>query len=126
MGSCTSAKLKSRVVATVTCRPRVCLITLAELGFQVGRLKTGTNPRVHRSSIDFSKIEAQYGDADPVPFSHFTKQFPLQPQVACYITYTNDQTHQAIRKNMSRSPLYSGVIKGYRPQILPFNRRQDC
>ena len=78
---------------------------LAELGFQVGRLKTGTNPRVHRASIDFSKTEAQYGDSDPVPFSHFTKQFPLQPQVACYITYTNDQTHhQAIKDNMARSP----------------------
>ncbi len=92
---------------------------LAELGFQVGRLKTGTNPRVHRSSIDFSKTEAQYGDTDPVPFSHFTKQFPLQPQVACYITYTNDQTHQAIKDNMSRSPLYSGVIKGIGPRYCP-------
>ncbi len=92
---------------------------LVELGFQVGRLKTGTNPRVHRASIDFSKTEAQYGDEDPVPFSHFTKQFPLQPQVACYITYTNDQTHQAIRDNMSRSPLYSGVIKGIGPRYCP-------
>jgi len=92
---------------------------LAELGFQVGRLKTGTNPRVHRASIDFSKTEAQYGDADPVPFSHFTKQFPLQPQVACYITYTNDQTHQAIKDNMARSPLYSGVIKGIGPRYCP-------
>jgi len=92
---------------------------LTELGFQVGRLKTGTNPRVHRSSIDFSKTEAQYGDIDPVPFSHFTKQFPLQPQVACYITYTNDQTHQAIKDNMSRSPLYSGVIKGIGPRYCP-------
>ena len=92
---------------------------LAELGFQVGRLKTGTNPRVNRASIDFSKTEAQHGDADPVPFSHFTKQFPLQPQVACYITYTNDQTHQAIKDNMSRSPLYSGVIKGIGPRYCP-------
>jgi tRNA uridine 5-carboxymethylaminomethyl modification enzyme len=92
---------------------------LAELGFQVGRLKTGTNPRVHRSSIDFSKTEAQYGDPDPVPFSHFTKQFPLQPQVACYITYTNDQTHQTIKNNMARSPLYSGVIKGIGPRYCP-------
>jgi len=92
---------------------------LAELGFQVGRLKTGTNPRVHRASIDFSKTESQYGDEDPVPFSHFTKQFPLQPQAACYITYTNDQTHQAIKDNMSRSPLYSGVIKGIGPRYCP-------
>ncbi|HET9870251.1 MAG TPA: tRNA uridine-5-carboxymethylaminomethyl(34) synthesis enzyme MnmG [bacterium] len=92
---------------------------LRELGFTVGRLKTGTNPRVHRDSIDFSKTEEQWGDADPMPFSHFTTQFPLQPQVACHITYTNDATHQAIRDNMARSPLYSGVIKGIGPRYCP-------
>jgi tRNA uridine 5-carboxymethylaminomethyl modification enzyme len=92
---------------------------LVELGFQVGRLKTGTNPRVHRSSIDFSKTQEQRGDADPVPFSHFTTTFPLQPQVGCYITYTNHQTHQAIKDNLFRSPLYSGVIKGIGPRYCP-------
>ncbi|HJT23730.1 MAG TPA: tRNA uridine-5-carboxymethylaminomethyl(34) synthesis enzyme MnmG, partial [bacterium] len=92
---------------------------LKELGFEVGRLKTGTNPRVRRESIDFSKTEEQRGDEDPVPFSHFTTTFPLQPQVACYITYTNGNTHQAIRDNMSRSPLYSGVIKGIGPRYCP-------
>jgi tRNA uridine 5-carboxymethylaminomethyl modification enzyme len=92
---------------------------LRELGFGVGRLKTGTNPRVRRESIDFSKTEEQRGDEDPVPFSHFTTSFPLQPQVACYITYTNGKTHQAIRDNMSRSPLYSGVIKGIGPRYCP-------
>jgi len=92
---------------------------LRELGFEVGRLKTGTNPRVRRESIDFSKTEEQRGDEDPVPFSHFTTSFPLQPQVACYVTYTNGQTHQAIRDNMSRSPLYSGVIKGIGPRYCP-------
>ncbi len=92
---------------------------LRELGFEVGRLKTGTNPRVRRESIDFSKTEEQRGDEDPVPFSHFTTTFPLQPQVSCYITYTNDKTHQAIRDNMSRSPLYSGVIKGIGPRYCP-------
>lgn len=94
-------------------------VHLRELGFDVGRLKTGTNPRVKRESIDFSKTEEQWGDEDPVPFSHFTTSFPLQPQIACYITYTNDRTHQAIRDNMSRSPLYSGVIKGIGPRYCP-------
>src|SRR5581483_11728100 len=92
---------------------------LRELGFEVGRLKTGTNPRVKRQSIDFSKTEEQWGDADPVPFSHFTTTFPLQPQIACHITYTNGKTHQAIKDNMSRSPLYSGVIKGIGPRYCP-------
>ena len=92
---------------------------LKELGFEVGRLKTGTNPRVRRESIDFRKTEEQRGDADPLPFSHFTTSFPLQPQVACYITYTNEKTHQAIRDNMARSPLYSGVIKGIGPRYCP-------
>lgn len=92
---------------------------LKELGFEVGRLKTGTNPRVHKNSIDFSMTEPQLGDEEPKPFSHFTTQFPLQPQVACYITYTNDQTHQVIRTNMARSPLYSGVIKGIGPRYCP-------
>lgn len=92
---------------------------LRELGFEVKRLKTGTNPRVRRESIDFSKTEPQWGDAEPQPFSHFTTQFPLQPQIACYITYTNGGTHQAIRDNMARSPLYSGVIKGIGPRYCP-------
>ncbi len=92
---------------------------LKELGFEVGRLKTGTNPRVRRESIDFSKTEEQWGDEDPIPFSHFTTTFPLQPQIACHITYTNGQTHQAIKDNMSRSPLYSGVIKGIGPRYCP-------
>jgi tRNA uridine 5-carboxymethylaminomethyl modification enzyme len=92
---------------------------LRQLGFDVGRLKTGTNPRVSRESIDFSKTEEQWGDEDPVPFSHFTTNFPLQPQIACYITYTNDKTHRAIKENISRSPLYSGVIKGIGPRYCP-------
>ena len=92
---------------------------LKELGFTVGRLKTGTNPRVRRSSIDFSQTEEQWGDEDPVPFSHFTTSFPQQPQIACHITYTNEKTHQAIQENLSRSPLYSGVIKGIGPRYCP-------
>ena len=92
---------------------------LRGLGFVVGRLKTGTNPRVSRESIDFSKTEEQRGDDNPVPFSHFTTTFPLQPQISCYITYTNDQTHQTIKDNLSRSPLYSGEIKGIGPRYCP-------
>ena len=92
---------------------------LKELGFEVGRLKTGTNPRVSRKSIDFSKTEEQWGDQKPVPFSHFNTLFPLQPQIACYITYTNQKTHQAIRENLDQSPLYSGVIKGIGPRYCP-------
>ena len=92
---------------------------LKELNFTVGRLKTGTNPRVRRDSIDFSKTEEQWGDENPLPFSHFTTTFPLQPQIACHITYTNDQTHEAIKGNLSRSPLYSGVIKGIGPRYCP-------
>jgi tRNA uridine 5-carboxymethylaminomethyl modification enzyme len=92
---------------------------LRELGFEVGRLKTGTNPRVRRESIDFTKTVEQQGDADPVPFSHFTKIFPVQPQVACYITHTNEKTHQVIKDNMARSPLYSGTIKGIGPRYCP-------
>lgn len=93
--------------------------SLRDLGFTVGRLKTGTNPRVKRQSIDFSKTEEQWGDEVPLPFSHFTTTFPQQPQIACYITYTNERTHQAIRDNMSRSPLYSGVIRGIGPRYCP-------
>jgi tRNA uridine 5-carboxymethylaminomethyl modification enzyme len=92
---------------------------LRELGFEVGRLKTGTNPRVRRESIDFSKTEVQGGDEDPLPFSHFTTVFPLQAQVSCFITYTNDKTHQAIRDNLARSPLYSGTIRGIGPRYCP-------
>jgi tRNA uridine 5-carboxymethylaminomethyl modification enzyme len=92
---------------------------LRKLGFTIGRLKTGTNPRVRKDSIDFSKTETQRGDENPLPISHFTTQFPLQPQVPCYITYTNSQTHQIILDNMSRSPLYSGIIKGIGPRYCP-------
>jgi tRNA uridine 5-carboxymethylaminomethyl modification enzyme len=92
---------------------------LRELGFEVGRLKTGTNPRVRRESIDFTKTVEQAGDLEPLPFSHFTREFPRLPQVACFITYTNEKTHQVIRDNMIRSPLYSGTIKGIGPRYCP-------
>ena len=92
---------------------------LKDLGFPVGRLKTGTNPRVKRESIDFTKCEPQAGDDSPVPFSHFTTVFPQMPQIACHITYTTETTHRVIQDNLGRSPLYSGVIQGIGPRYCP-------
>src|SRR6056297_2606951 len=80
---------------------------LRELGFKVGRLKTGTPPRLDADSIDFSRLEAQPGDVAPRPFSAETKEIS-QTQVACYITHTNPETHEVIRRGLDRSPLYSG------------------
>ena len=91
---------------------------LRELGFQVGRLKTGTPPRLDASSIDFGQLEAQPGDPSPRPFSAETEAI-TQRQVPCYITYTNQQTHEAIRRGLDRSPLYSGVIEGIGPRYCP-------
>jgi tRNA uridine 5-carboxymethylaminomethyl modification enzyme len=91
---------------------------LRKLGFEVGRLKTGTPPRLDARTIDFSKFQVQPGDPVPTPFS-FRTQAITQPQTVCWITYTNDQTHQAIRENLHRSPLYSGQIKGIGPRYCP-------
>jgi tRNA uridine 5-carboxymethylaminomethyl modification enzyme len=92
--------------------------TLREKGFKVGRLKTGTPARVTRSSLDFSKMEPQFGDDDIVPFS-FSKLTVDRKQLPCWITYTSDQTHQILRDNMHRSPLYSGKIVGNGPRYCP-------
>ena len=92
--------------------------TLREKGFKVGRLKTGTPARVTRSSLDFSQMEAQFGDDDIVPFS-FSKLTIDRKQLPCYITYTNDDTHQVLRDNLHRSPLYSGKIVGNGPRYCP-------
>jgi tRNA uridine 5-carboxymethylaminomethyl modification enzyme len=91
---------------------------LRELGFEMGRLKTGTPPRLNANSIDFSVCERQPGDSPPIPFSHFTDAI-TQPQLSCWITYTNEVTHQVIRDNLNRSPLYSGVIKSKGPRYCP-------
>jgi tRNA uridine 5-carboxymethylaminomethyl modification enzyme len=91
---------------------------LERLGFERGRLKTGTPPRVEASSVDWSLTTPQPGDDPPVPFSHFTDRIPL-PQVPCHIAYTNDATHAAIRENLHRSPMYSGVIEGIGPRYCP-------
>ncbi|MGQ9571514.1 MAG: tRNA uridine-5-carboxymethylaminomethyl(34) synthesis enzyme MnmG [Thermodesulfovibrionales bacterium] len=92
--------------------------SLRELGFKIGRLKTGTPPRLDARTIDFSKAEAQYGDDPPVPFSHSTEKI-TNPQLPCYLTYTNSETHKIILKNLDRSPLYSGRIRGIGPRYCP-------
>lgn len=92
--------------------------SLSEMGFDLQRLKTGTPARLAKDTIDFSNLEAQPGDPDIVPFSFENETVPLE-QVACYITYTNETTHQIIQDNMHRSPLYAGVIKGVGPRYCP-------
>jgi tRNA uridine 5-carboxymethylaminomethyl modification enzyme len=91
---------------------------LLDLGFQLGRLKTGTTPRIDGKTIDFQKLEPQCGDDPPVPFSFSTKKIE-QPQVPCYITYTNQKTHEIIRSGLDRSPLYMGIIKGVGVRYCP-------
>lgn len=92
--------------------------SLRELGFEIGRLKTGTPARLNGRTIDFSKMKVQPGD-DPAPFfSLIEKAHPL-PQMPCFLTYTNTKTHQIILNNLHRSPLYAGVIKGIGPRYCP-------
>ncbi len=92
--------------------------SMRELGFPVRRLKTGTPPRVNSGSIDFSKCEVQEPDREPVPFSYYTRRID-RAQVPCWITYTSEKTHEIIRSNIHRSPLYSGKIKGIGPRYCP-------
>jgi len=91
---------------------------LRALGLRIGRLKTGTTPRLDGRTIDFSKLEPQYGDEVPVPFSFETDEI-TQAQVPCYITYTNEKTHEVIKTGLDRSPLFSGVIKGTGARYCP-------
>jgi tRNA uridine 5-carboxymethylaminomethyl modification enzyme len=91
---------------------------LRVLGLDVGRLKTGTPPRLYSGSIDFSKTEEQPGDYPIRPFSFLTKEIKTQ-QVSCFITATNERTHDEIRAGLDRSPLYSGVIEGVGPRYCP-------
>jgi len=92
--------------------------SLAGLGFPVGRLKTGTPPRLDAKTIDFSKLTAQYGDEPPPAFSFSTERITNR-QLPCYITYTNEHTHAIITDNLHRSPLYGGAIKGVGPRYCP-------
>lgn len=91
---------------------------LRSLGFDVGRLKTGTPPRLNRRSIDFSQTEEQPGDC-PAPVFSSMSSAVVQHQVSCFITGTNERTHEEIRKGLDRSPLYSGVIEGVGPRYCP-------
>ena len=91
---------------------------LRALGLSLRRFKTGTPPRVNRRSIDFSRMEVQPGDDVPVPFSFTTTEIP-ENRAVCHLTYTNAETHQIIRANLHRSPLYSGVIEGIGPRYCP-------
>ncbi len=88
------------------------------LGFEIGRLKTGTPPRVNAHTIDFSQMEIQPGDETPLPFS-FTTEHITQSQLPCYLTYTNEHTHTIIRENLHRSAMYSGRIVGIGPRYCP-------
>ncbi|WP_223913334.1 tRNA uridine-5-carboxymethylaminomethyl(34) synthesis enzyme MnmG [Geobacter sp. AOG1] len=91
---------------------------LRDLGFNVGRLKTGTPARLDGRTIDFSRLEPQYGDDPPIPFSFSTERID-QPQVPCHIAYTNERSHDIIRGGLDRSPLYAGIIEGIGPRYCP-------
>ena len=92
--------------------------SLLELGLSIRRFKTGTPPRVNARSVDFSKMELQEGDPDAQPFSFTTHEHPKNRAV-CYLTYTNQKTHDIIRANLDRSPLYDGTIEGVGPRYCP-------
>ncbi|NVM57622.1 MAG: tRNA uridine-5-carboxymethylaminomethyl(34) synthesis enzyme MnmG [Desulfobacterales bacterium] len=91
---------------------------LRALGLRIGRLKTGTTPRLDGRTIDFSRLRPQYGDEPPAPFSFETKSIS-EKQVPCYITYTNKKTHEIIKTGLDRSPLFTGVIKGVGARYCP-------
>jgi len=91
---------------------------LRELGFRIGRLKTGTCPRLDARTIDYSQLEIQPGDEPPPPFSFRTGRI-AQPQIPCHLTFTNAHTHEVIRSGLDRSPMYSGVIHSRGPRYCP-------
>lgn len=94
--------------------------SLKEMGIEMRRFKTGTPARMDRRSIDFSKMEEQFGDERVVPFSFSTNPEDVQiDQVSCYLTYTNERTHEIIRANLDRSPIYAGIIEGTGPRYCP-------
>lgn len=122
---CTGVYLKGRVIIgqhAVSAGPSGLApadkLDLEELGFRLQRFKTGTPARVDARSIDFSKTEPQYGDEKPQYHSFLTKGAPKE-QVPCYLTYTNEKTHEIIRQNLHLSPLYSGMIEGTGARYCP-------
>lgn len=92
--------------------------SFSSLGFEIGRLKTGTPPRVNAHTVDFSVMEIQPGDEEPLPFSFSTERIS-QPQLPCYLTHTNEKTHALIQENLHRSAMYSGRIVGIGPRYCP-------
>ncbi len=92
--------------------------SLERLGLELKRLKTGTPVRLDATTVDLDKLEIQYGDPEPVPFSFLTERID-RPQTPCWITYTNERVHQLIRDNLSRAPLYTGQIKSVGPRYCP-------
>ena len=124
---CTGVYLKSRIIIgeyTKNSGPNgfapanELTKSLADLGFEIRRFKTGTPARINGRSIDFSSLEVQYGEEDIQNFSFMTSHKPKNKTV-CYLTYTNQKTHEVILKNLSRAPLYSGIIKGTGPRYCP-------
>lgn len=104
---------RSNEIASVRLRS-----SLADLGFQLIRMKTGTPPRVHRDSVNFDKMEFQPGDEPPIPFSYRTDSLKID-QVPCYLTHTNIETHKIIEENIEKSALFSGAIQGVGPRYCP-------
>lgn len=92
---------------------------LVELGFEVGRMKTGTPPRVDGRSLDYTKMEVQYGDENPEKFSFSDETTPLKEQRTCWITYTNKEVHQTLETGFDRSPMFNGRIQGLGPRYCP-------
>lgn len=92
---------------------------MREIGFKVTRLKTGTPPRLHRASIDWNQMKEQVGDKNFLPFSFRSEKKLSLPQIKCFSTYTNEKTHEIIRKNLDKSPMYNGKIEGIGPRYCP-------
>ncbi|MEQ8524251.1 tRNA uridine-5-carboxymethylaminomethyl(34) synthesis enzyme MnmG [Gracilimonas sp.] len=93
---------------------------LEKLGFEVGRLKTGTPPRVDGRTVDYSKLEEQFGDENPTAFSFLTEKLPsLEEQMSCWIGYTNDEVHEVLKTGFDRSPMFNGRIKSIGPRYCP-------
>ena len=92
--------------------------SLRQIGLELGRLKTGTPARLDAATVDLDKLEIQYGDTEPVPFSFLNEKIN-RPQIPCWITYTNEKIHRLIRDNLHRAPLYTGQIKSVGPRYCP-------
>ena len=126
---CTGVYLNSRCIYGDVCNEtgpnglqsaRHLTDSLKENGVEMFRFKTGTPARVDKRSLDFEKMEEQFGDEKVVPFSFSTDPVSVQiDQISCWLTYTNEETHEIIRENLDRSPLYSGVIHGTGPRYCP-------